>query len=623
MAMLFRSQRPWQTAPPDTIGSMAIAASPPSTNSIDVDRLRFVPGEVRLQRRCSVCGCAAQHPVVLEIPSLADAGLTLTLLHCTACGSMFYEPPGIRDFSDLGQLRDDFWRFYVEVGGGVWETIWPILAGATRGSLLDIGCGFGFALDFWTRTGRGEACGVELADYGAIGAQKLGVTIYSELLEQCAPLSGRRFDIVYASEVIEHVPDPRAFVALLARWVADDGVLILTTPNAAFITRENRSTSLMAALAPGFHGFLLSPQAFEAAARAAGFSDVGVLPLDERLFLWASRRKIDVDLDFAALRVPYFQFLEARLDAPGTDISVWQGYAYRYLRDLVNTREHAEGQRVADLLCASVAQSHGMEALDPAKTCPRLAAAVSLTEIGRIGPFFLPGLYYLLANLAQRWRGDKQRARALYEGAVAAIEACSRVGSIFYVEAISAYWPACVALAKLDLKQGRLAEAAETAARLAATGDDCIAANAFAVAPASLTEGFVPVVADTCIGRGAWREAVIVNDAYRGYVARRYGEAMLDGAGIEAALASGAVMMPSDPLFPVWFEGARAAAEAGGRAPDSVALHAVIRLGEKFGAHPTYGERVRELAARARACAGIPQPKVVFDMTYTLQPPGR
>src|SRR5208283_1381693 len=153
-------------------------------------------------------------------------------------------------------------------------------------------------------------CGVELADYGVTGAQKLGVTIYSQLLEQCVPLSGRRFDVVYASEVIEHVPDPQAFVTLLARWVADDGVLVLTTPNAAFITPENRSTTLLAALAPGFHGFLLSPQAFEDAARAAGFAHVRVLALNERLFLWASRREIEVNLDFEALRVPYFQFLK-------------------------------------------------------------------------------------------------------------------------------------------------------------------------------------------------------------------------------------------------------------------------------------------------------------------------
>lgn len=599
---------------------MSTADSSPTAVSIDVDQLRFVAGPARQQRRCSVCGCVATHPAVLEVPSLADPRSTLTLLRCDTCGSRFYDPPGICNFSDLGQMRDDFWRFYVEVGGGVWETIWPILAAAEAGSLLDVGCGFGFALDFWTRTGRGEACGVELADYGAIGAQKLGVTIYSELLEQCAPLKGRRFDVVYASEVVEHVPDPQAFVALLARWVADDGVLILTTPNAQFIVPENRSTTLLAALAPGFHGFLLSPPAFEDIARAAGFSHVHVQAMNERLFLWASRREIRVDLDFPALQVPYFGFLESRLLAVDADISVWQGYAYRYLRDLVNTGRRADGQRVADLLCASVVRSHGADALDPSQTVPRFTASKSLTEHGTIGPFFLPGLYYLLGDLARYGKGDLPRARVLFEGAIAAIEACVRIGSIFYLEAISMYWPSRVAVARLDIKEGRLAKGADAVAHLAATGDACTAANAFALAPPALTESVVPRVADVCAARGAWPEALAVNDAYRGYVARRYGHTMLDVAGIEAALGGSAGAMPLDPLFPVWFEGLRVAAQAGGSAPNCVALHEVIRLGEKFAAHPMYGQRLREIAQRARSLVGLPY---VFEMSYTLSQPRR
>ena len=133
-----------------------------------------------LAARCAVCGDPGPHRKLLVVPSLAPPYTALTLSRCAGCGSGFYDPPGITDFSDLNQDRDDFWRFYVEVGGGVWETIWPLFvdrAGGRR-TLLDIGCGFGFAVDFWRRAMRADAVGVELADYGAVGARMLDIPVH-------------------------------------------------------------------------------------------------------------------------------------------------------------------------------------------------------------------------------------------------------------------------------------------------------------------------------------------------------------------------------------------------------------------------------------------------------------
>jgi SAM-dependent methyltransferase len=312
------------------------AAGAPS-RAITPDDVRWHGADaVDVALRCAVCGHAGPHRPVLDVPSLAAPHPWLTFVRCAGCGSGFYHPPGVHDFSDLGGLDDSFTRLYAEVGGGVWETIWPLLVASERGSLLDIGCGYGFALDFWQQSGRGDAVGVELAEYGAAGAQALGVTIHDELLQDCEALRGRRYDCVYASEVIEHVPSPADFAALLAEWVSEEGVLTLTTPSAEFIVPEQHGTTQLVALAPGFHGFLLSAPAFEQALRDAGFAHVEVRRFHERQMAWASRRPLRLDFDHARMRAAYLDYLRARTRTLPAASSIGLGYGYRLMRDETN-----------------------------------------------------------------------------------------------------------------------------------------------------------------------------------------------------------------------------------------------------------------------------------------------
>ncbi len=585
-------------------------------DDIDWDVSKVPP---RVGLRCPACGATNPAPPILHVPALSAPHTPLTLLRCTSCQSAFYDPPQIRDFSELDQNREEFWRLYVESVGGVWETIWPILAGAERGSLLDVGCGFGFALDFWQRTGRGDAIGVELSEYGAVGAQKLGLTVHNELLQECAPLNGRKFDVVYASEVIEHVPDPSKFAQLLSGYVADHGLLILTTPSAEFITKPNHSIGLVAALCPGFHGFLLSHEAFARVARDAGFTYVEARTFGERQILWASRAPIRLTLDHETLRISLFRFLEDRLASTGLDPAVWQGYAYRYLRDLVNTGKGADAQRVALLLGKSVVHSHGEIALDPRRLAPRLAAATTLAEMGHIAPYFVPALYYLMGKIALQWERDHAKAKVYCDGACAAIEACANFGSIYFLEALSLLWPARTTGAALDLAAGNYPPATAMLRRLAEFGDQCSSADAYALAEPSLVENFVPMAAEFFGERGMWREAIALSEAYRAFVRRHYGEEMLTPDGIEAALADANKPMPADPLFPVWFDGMRDAAQAGGRAPDSAALQATIQIAHKFSQHPRHGARLRDLALRAnQLCAKRTQPLWSSSVSYTL-----
>lgn len=54
------------------------------------------------------------------------------------------------------------------------------------------------------------------------------------------PVAPRSADVVFSSEVIEHVRDGRAFVRAAAEALNDDGLLIVKTPNDAYNRLENR-----------------------------------------------------------------------------------------------------------------------------------------------------------------------------------------------------------------------------------------------------------------------------------------------------------------------------------------------------------------------------------------------
>ena len=89
-----------------------------------------------------------------------------------------------------------------------------------------------------------------------------------------------QFDLITAMEVIEHVADPRAFVAALAARLAPDGLLILSTPN-----RTAWSKLLTITLAEGFgripkgtHEFdkFIDPDAMKALLGRAGLEVIDV-----------------------------------------------------------------------------------------------------------------------------------------------------------------------------------------------------------------------------------------------------------------------------------------------------------------------------------------------------------
>ncbi|MFW5834885.1 MAG: bifunctional 2-polyprenyl-6-hydroxyphenol methylase/3-demethylubiquinol 3-O-methyltransferase UbiG, partial [Pseudomonadota bacterium] len=99
-------------------------------------------------------------------------------------------------------------------------------------TVLDVGCGGGVLAEPLARLG-GEVTGIDLVERSLQVArqharnEQLEID-YRLLSAEDLAAAGERFDLVVASEVLEHVDNQETFVATLARLTQPDGLLVVT-----------------------------------------------------------------------------------------------------------------------------------------------------------------------------------------------------------------------------------------------------------------------------------------------------------------------------------------------------------------------------------------------------------
>lgn len=105
------------------------------------------------------------------------------------------------------------------------------VAGLKPASLIDIGCGDGSLLFRYLKQSPHEFYGVEGAPPLKEQAEKRGIKVFSYDLNGRWPFEDSKFDVVFSSQVIEHVHNTRLFVEEAYRVLKPGGTAIVTSEN--------------------------------------------------------------------------------------------------------------------------------------------------------------------------------------------------------------------------------------------------------------------------------------------------------------------------------------------------------------------------------------------------------
>jgi 2-polyprenyl-6-hydroxyphenyl methylase / 3-demethylubiquinone-9 3-methyltransferase len=179
------------------------------------------------------------------------------------------------------------------------------LAGKTA---LDVGCGAGLLAEPLARLGA-KITGIDASPEVIAVARDHAAAMSLEIdyrVGDVQELDGE-FDLITSMEVIEHVADPAAFVRALARRLAPDGLLIMSTPNATAWSRLMMITVAegIGQIPRGTHDFdkFIAPERLQVM-----LTDSGLKCIDIEGIAWSPTRGVhlsdDVRLNYLVAAAP-------------------------------------------------------------------------------------------------------------------------------------------------------------------------------------------------------------------------------------------------------------------------------------------------------------------------------
>ena len=154
---------------------------------------------------------------------------------CLECGTMYVDPlptpealAAIYTSDSYYELSSDSMRRIAEENQ---RRLKLIKRAKPAGRFLDIGCAHGLLLDLAKRNGY-STFGVEPTSRNAEVASAKGHDVFNGWLDDFVTKIGdQRFDVITCLDVIEHIDNPKLFLTSALMLLAEDGLMVVSTPN--------------------------------------------------------------------------------------------------------------------------------------------------------------------------------------------------------------------------------------------------------------------------------------------------------------------------------------------------------------------------------------------------------
>jgi SAM-dependent methyltransferase len=358
--------------------------------------------------RCPVCG-RAHDQGLLGTSAVHWRDDPVAIARCGDCGAVVLGdvmPPTQYQSSDVDRYIEDFASI---------QDIATLLAktGAGAGArMLDVGCAYGFGVDVGQFLFDWKAIGLDPSVAAVRGSDELGLEIRAgTLADAFAP--GERFDVIFSSEVLEHVSEPRAFLGAIRELLSERGIFLVTTPDAAVVDPRTPTPALHAVLSVGAHEFLVDGDGLERLLNDAGFVAnvwhegvaLRALAASSEDVLRAARPNANVRLN------DVIRYCDARAETAPAGSSLAVGMANRYVMLCVNAGRLRKAARGLPRLHRAVQKRYGIDVNEPT------------AQIPVDPPIVLVGVHYFTGLVTGDHRRDLRAAIAHFEASAAIAQA--------------------------------------------------------------------------------------------------------------------------------------------------------------------------------------------------------